>query len=71
MKTFIKSIKNGVLNFAREEEGAQIVEYGLIIAVVSIALIVALSALTGSGGTTPFATFVARVTTCLKGTTCV
>lgn len=53
---------------AQEEEGAQVVEYALIIAVVSIALIIALSALTTNGGS--FSTFIGRVTNCLSGTTC-
>ena len=52
----------------REEDGAQVIEYALIIAVVSIALVVALQALTT--GTT-FSDFVTRVTNCLKtGGTC-
>lgn len=61
-------IKNGVVNFARDEEGAQIVEYGLIIAVVSIALVIALSAIAGGGG--PFGAFISRVTSCLTTATC-
>ena len=55
-------------SFCRDEEGAQIVEYGLIIAVVSIALVIALSAI--AGGTGPFGDFIARVTTCLTKATC-
>ena len=39
MNKFIEAIKNGAVNFARDEEGAQVVEYALIIAVVSIALV--------------------------------
>lgn len=50
--------------FVSEEEGAQVVEYGLIIAVVSITLVVALSAL-GTG--TPFGDFITRVGECLQG----
>jgi pilus assembly protein Flp/PilA len=52
--------------FANEEDGAQVVEYALIIAVVSIALVVALQALTTSGGS--FSQFIARVGACLTGT---
>jgi len=55
--------------FGRDEEGAQIVEYGLIIAVVSIALVIALSAIAGGGG--PFGAFIARVTSCLTTAVCV
>lgn len=54
--------------FARDEDGAQVIEYALIIAVVSIALIIALSALTTNGGS--FSTFIGRVTNCLSGNTC-
>lgn len=51
-----------IATFAREEDGAQIVEYGLIIAAVSLALIVALSALAG----TDFKTFTDNVGTWLS-----
>ena len=67
MNKIINSIKTGVAKFARDEEGAQIVEYALIIAVVSIALIVALRALTTGGS---FTTFITRVTNCLTTATC-
>ena len=64
----IPAIKRCAVDFGRDEEGAQIVEYGLIIAVVSIALVIALSAIAGGGG--PFGTFIARVTRCLTTPTC-
>ncbi len=67
MSKFIKAVKNGAVNFVRDEEGAQIVEYALIIAVVSIVLIVAMQALTGVS----FTTWVGRVSTCLTGGICV
>ena len=70
MNNFLASMKSGIANFARDEEGAQIVEYALIIAVISIALVVALRGLDGG----QFATFIARVGTCLglatNATTC-
>lgn len=56
-------LKNFWLQFASDEEGAQVVEYALIIAVVSIALVLALGGLFTAGG--PFVTFIGRVTTCL------
>ena len=59
---------SSVRSFAIEEDGAQVIEYALIIAVVSIALVVALKALTNNGG--GFSNFINRVTTCLSGTTC-
>jgi pilus assembly protein Flp/PilA len=42
--------KSMVADFAREEDGAQIVEYGLIIAAVSLVLIGLLAQLGGTGG---------------------
>jgi pilus assembly protein Flp/PilA len=64
MKFSIDSIRS----FLRDEDGSQVIEYALIIAVVSIALVVALRALTVAGG--GFAGFVTRVQTCLGGVTC-
>jgi pilus assembly protein Flp/PilA len=52
--------------FALEEDGSQVIEYALIIAVVSIALVIALSGLTGVN----FAGFITRVSNCLTTTTC-
>ena len=68
MNKLITAIKHGAVNFARDEEGAQVVEYALIIAVVSIALVVALKALTGTTG--GFSVFITHVTNCLTTTTC-
>ncbi|MBO9537640.1 Flp family type IVb pilin [Herbaspirillum sp.] len=65
MNTLLHTIRS----FGKEEEGAQVIEYALIIAVVSIALVVALNALTAAGG--GFSQFITRVTNCLKtGGTC-
>lgn len=55
-----------VRSFLREEDGAQIVEYALIIAAVSLILIVALQALNNSD----FQTFVGKVGTCLTTSVC-
>ena len=52
-----------IRSFALDEDGAQIIEYALIIAVVSIALVIALSAITG----TNFSGFITRVSNCLTG----
>ncbi len=68
MKEFFKTIRNSVSAFAWDEEGAQVVEYALIIAVVSIALVISLRALTTGGS---FTNFIARVTTCLTTNACV
>lgn len=60
-----------IKKFAREEDGAQVIEYALIIAVVSIALVLALSALlTTSTGDSVLQTFITRVAGCLGGTGC-
>jgi pilus assembly protein Flp/PilA len=68
MKKLVNAIKKGTMNFARDEEGAQVVEYGLIIAVVSIGLVIALSQI--AAGTGPFTSFIARVTSCLTTAIC-
>jgi pilus assembly protein Flp/PilA len=63
MDKFMQTLKT----FAREEDGSQVIEYALIIAVVSITLVVALRNLTGSN----FNSFISRVGTCLtNGTAC-
>ena len=58
-------VPTGLKRFIRDEEGAQ-VEYALIIAVVSIALVLAIMGLTDGN----FATFIARVNACLTSSTC-
>jgi pilus assembly protein Flp/PilA len=60
---------DSIRSFLRDEDGSQVIEYALIIAVVSIALVIALRALTTAGG--GFANFITRVQTCLTATTCV
>ena len=66
MNKFLATMKSGMGSFARDEEGAQVVEYALIIAVVSIGLVVLIqnSALLGNG----FTGWVTRVVDCLTGT---
>ena len=66
MNSLLTQFNNSIRSFAKDEEGAQVVEYGLIIAVVSIALIVLLNGLTDTGG--GFTDFIDRVTVCLDGT---
>ena len=65
MNNFLNTVNNSVRAFAKDEEGAQIVEYALIIAVVSIGLVGAF-ALLGGG----FGVFINRVTTCLTTPVC-
>lgn len=64
MNKFFNTAKNSVNSFAKDEDGAQVIEYALIIAVVSIALVLVLKNLNGTG----FTTFIARVTNCLTAT---
>ncbi|HWZ48647.1 MAG TPA: Flp family type IVb pilin [Herbaspirillum sp.] len=65
----MRNIKNVIATFSQEEDGAQVVEYALIIAVVSIALVLALgNGTTGIAST--FAAFVTRVGTCFTAGAC-
>jgi len=68
MNNIIQSVRDGTNRFVRDEEGAQVVEYALIIAVVSIALVVALGAIVTDAS---FSGFIGRIKTCLTaGSTC-
>jgi pilus assembly protein Flp/PilA len=62
METLFRSIRS----FAVEEDGAQVVEYALIIAVVSLGLILLLMGANGLD----FAQWITRVNTCLTTGTC-
>jgi pilus assembly protein Flp/PilA len=70
MNSFIQSCQRAVATFLRDEEGAQVVEYALIIAVVSIALTLALSnSSTGVGSS--IGKLVSRLSACFSaGQTC-
>jgi pilus assembly protein Flp/PilA len=68
MTNYFQAVGQFTRGFLRDDDGAQVIEYALIIAVVSIALVVALKALTANGG--GFSTFIATVTKCLTTTTC-
>lgn len=63
----MEKLFSSVRSFAIEEDGAQVVEYALIIAVVSIALVIALRGITNGN----FSAFIDRVNTCLTSSTCV
>jgi pilus assembly protein Flp/PilA len=65
----MNTFTHAMTRFAQEEDGAQVVEYALIIAVVSIVLVLALGN-SGSGIASKFGTFVTRVGTCLSTGTC-
>ncbi len=66
MNKLIRRFPSAIGRFVRDEEGAQVVEYALIIAVVSIALVLAIQRLTNGN----FADFIARVDACLTTATC-
>ena len=62
----MNQLMSSIRSFAIEEDGAQIVEYALIIAVVSLGLILLLMGATGLD----FSGFITRVNDCLTGPTC-
>lgn len=65
----MNSVRYKLRRLLHEDEGAQVVEYALIIAVVSIALVLALgNATTGIGS--QFAAFVTRIGTCITTGSC-
>jgi pilus assembly protein Flp/PilA len=57
-----------LMHFLIEDDGGQVVEYALIIAVISIALVLALQPLTLG---TSFGSFITRVANCLTTAACV
>jgi len=62
---FLNTAQKAITDFSREEDGAQIVEYGMIVGAVSLVLIGLLAALGSSGD---FNTMVTKVKNCLGGT---
>lgn len=62
----MQALKQYFRNFAREEDGAQILEYALIVAVISLALIYAMATLAN----TNFQTWITKVGTCLSTGVC-
>lgn len=70
MNKLINAFGTSLNSFMKDEEGAQVVEYALIIAVVSIALVLALG---GTGTTTlsgSFTTLINRVKSCFTNGAC-
>lgn len=65
----MNTLQHSIARFVREEDGAQVVEYALIVSVVSIGMVLALGDST-TGITSKFAAFVTRVGTCLSTGTC-
>lgn len=70
MNTFFTNVNMAIRSFLNNEEGAQVVEYALIIAVISIALVIALRTLTTDAGG-GFVTFISRVRICLTSAVCI
>lgn len=68
MKKLLRTLPLGMRSFIKDDEGAQVVEYALIIAVVSIALVLALQGIATNG--TVFGAFIDRVTACLTTAVC-
>ena len=65
MNAFLKSTRN----FLRDEEGAQIIEYALIVAVVSIGLMLLIqTGMVTQGGS--FSAWLADVGSCLTSGSC-
>lgn len=70
MNKIINTVSGSIGSFYQDEEGAQVVEYALIIAVVSIGLVVALG-VSATGLKSSFTALVTRLTTCFTaGSTC-
>lgn len=68
MTHFLNVVMASLSHFVHDEAGAQVVEYALIIAVVSIALVILLGSATAGFD---FTAFVGRVGTCLSTANCV
>ena len=65
MTKIAQQFGNSLQSFVNDEEGAQIIEYALIVAVVSLGLIILMNTnLLGSG----FSEWIDDVNECLKGT---
>ena len=67
MNNFLNTVNNSIHSFAKDEEGVAIVEYALILAVVTVIIVVGLAKLGG----VPFDTLINRLTACLSGSACV
>ena len=69
MNKFLNSVGASVSSFIKDEEGAQVVEYALIISLVSIGVVVLLAGTSGKDGLQgSFATLLSRISVCFGGT---
>jgi pilus assembly protein Flp/PilA len=64
----MKNVFSAILSFATEEDGAQVLEYALIIAVLSVALILTLEPIANDGY---FGNFLTRLGACLTTSACI
>lgn len=67
MTKFAQQFGNSLQSFASDEEGAQVIEYALVVAVVSIAIVLLMQS---SIGTTLFSEWLTRVKACLGTSAC-
>jgi pilus assembly protein Flp/PilA len=65
MKPILDAVKSSAHDLAKEEDGAQVIEYALIVAVISIALVIGLKDLNNN-----FNSFITRVANCLTTANC-
>lgn len=69
MNKFFNTVGSSVSSFIKDEEGAQVVEYALIIALVSIGVVVLLAGTSGTTGLQgSFTALLTRITNCFGGT---
>jgi pilus assembly protein Flp/PilA len=61
MNQLVKTIRS----FVQEEDGAQVIEYALIVAIVSLGLILLI--MPAAGGGIDFSGWITRVNNCLTG----
>lgn len=66
----MRKLKQFLADFGEQESGAQVVEYALLIAMVSIVLVLALASNTDNGLQGGFDLLVERVTSCLRDGSC-
>ena len=64
----MKDVFSRIRAFATEDDGAQVLEYALIIAVLSVALILTLEPIANDGY---FGNFLTRLGGCLTTSTCI
>jgi pilus assembly protein Flp/PilA len=61
----MNELHTSIRRFAQEDDGAQVLEYGLLVAAIALILLLSLRPLADSGY---FAPFLTRLANCLNGT---